>query len=55
MNKFDASYYNAEDQSTDEFSMEQPILPEDRRKNSAWIVKGSDIRILDIDQYYMGA
>lgn len=55
MNKFDALYYDTEGSSTEEFSMEKPTLPEERQKTSGWIVKGSDIRILDIDQYYMGA
>lgn len=55
MKRFDVSHYDDEDQYTEEFSMEQPILPEDRRKTSGWIVKGSDIRILDMDTYYMGA
>lgn len=55
MKRFDASHYNTEDQSTEEFSIEQPFLPEDRQKTSGWVIKGSDTHILDIDQYYMGA
>ena len=56
MKRFDATHYSTENYyHEDDFSMEQPVLPEDRRKTSGWVIKESDTHILDIDQFYMGA
>ena len=55
MKKFGVSHHDDEDRSAKEFSMEQPVLPEDRRKTSGWTLKEYNIPILDTDIYYMGA
>lgn len=53
MKQFDA-IYSVSDRPIEDFSMEEPKLPEWRRKISGWTFTVTNIYTPDVDEYNLG-
>lgn len=56
MSQSNTTYYLMQDKPLDEdFSMEEPTLPEDRKKSPDWVFKITNLYTPNTDKVYLGA